>query len=300
MAKPRGRALGVTVAGCLIGLLATSCAGGDRAPTATARADLPAADVVRLAAAGDIAWGPTGAADTARLVRSLDPDAVLTLGDNAYPNGTLQQFRDTYDPTWGTFRDITRPAPGNHDYYTPGAAGYFRYFADRVGGRAYYAWNAGVWRMYSLNCEIACGKGSRPLAWLKADLAKIGGRPALGYVHEPLFTCSTGHDPSPVAKAVWRALDRAGGRILLTGHNHAYERFSRQHADGSPSRRGMREFVVGTGGAVRYPLLDSCRHRQAGVDGADGVLVLRLSADGYHWRFVTVGGKVRDRGRTAL
>ena len=258
------------------------------------------AGAVRIAAAGDIASSPTSAEGTARLVETLAPDAVLTLGDNAYEDGTTAQFQQYYDPTWGRFRDITHPAPGNHDYHTPDAAGYFRYFADQVDGRPFYAWNAGAWRMYSLNCEIPCGKGSRQLRWLRHDLATIGNRPALGYLHEPLFSCSTGHEPSPVSRAIWRALDRSTGEILLTGHNHAYERFTRQHALGQRSVNGVREFVVGTGGAERYPLLSTCRHRQAGVDGTDGVLVLRLSATEYAWRFIGTDGRVRDRGATAI
>lgn len=224
----------------------------------------------------------------------------MTLGDNAYPEGTIAQFRQYYDPTWGRFRDITRPAPGNHEYYTPQAAGYFRYFADQVDGRRYYAWNAGAWRMYSLNCEIACGRGSRQLRWLRHDLAAIGDRPALGYLHEPLFTCSTGHGGSTIARAIWRVLDRNGGRILLSGHNHAYERFARQHALGQRSDSGVREFVVGTGGAERYPLQPRCRNRQSGVDGADGVLLLRLSPVEYSWRFISTDGRVRDRGDTPI
>lgn len=290
--------LAVSIAVALAG-----CAGSapdDKQARAESVRSLAGAATVRVAAAGDIARTETSARGTARLVRSLDPDAVLTLGDNAYPTGAYQQFQQYYDPTWGTFRAITRPAPGNHDYYTSGAAGYFRYFRDEVADRPYYAWNAGVWRMYSLNCEIPCGRGSRQLAWLKRDLDRIGSRPALGYLHEPLFTCSTGHDPSTRARAIWRALDRGSGRILLAGHNHAYERFARQHADGTLSRRGVREFVVGTGGAETYPLLTKCRHRLAGVDGVKGVLVLRLSADGYRWRFVTTRGVVRDHGATSF
>jgi acid phosphatase type 7 len=297
------RGLSLAAALTALGLAGAGCAGGgpDRPPPhAAAAPDLTTATTVRVAAAGDIARTETSARGTARLIRSLGPDAVLTLGDNAYPTGSFQQFQQYYDPTWGTFRAITHPAPGNHDYLTTGAAGYFRYFRDEVGDRPYYAWNAGTWRMYSLNCEIACGRGSRQLAWLEHDLDRIGSRPALGYVHEPLFTCSTGHDPSTLARPIWRALDRASGRILLTGHNHAYERFARQHADGSLSRRGVREFVVGTGGAERYALLRSCRHRLAAVDDSAGVLLLRLSADGYRWRFITTRGVVRDRGATSF
>jgi 3',5'-cyclic AMP phosphodiesterase CpdA len=287
------------VSGAAVFAITAGCAPRSESTGTAAVTHNSTADV-RVAAAGDIAASPTSAEGTARLIESLAPDAVVTLGDNAYTEGSTAQYRTYYNPTWGQFRDITHPAPGNHDYYTADAAGYFRYFADQVGGRPYYAWNAGGWRMYSLNCEIACGKGSAQLRWLRHDLAAIGDRPALGYLHEPLFTCSTGHAPSTKGRGIWRVLDRNGGRILLTGHNHAYERFARQHAFGQLSRNGLREFVVGTGGAERYPLLSSCRHRQAGVDGVDGVLVLRLSPVEYSWRFVGADGRGRDHGTTPI
>jgi acid phosphatase type 7 len=297
--RPPTRLLGAVAAAVA---LAAACAplSVSRGATSALLPERITAGDVRVAAAGDIASTPTNAEGTARLVELLAPDAVLTLGDNAYDDGTTAEFQLYYDPTWGRFLDITHPAPGNHDYHTPDAAGYFRYFAEQVDDQRYYAWNAGAWRMYSLNCEIACGKGSRQLRWLKNDLETIGNRPALGYVHEPLFTCSTGHGPSPVSRALWRALDRSTGEIMLTGHNHAYERFSRQHSLGQRSVHGIREFVVGTGGAERYPLLSTCRHRQAGVDGVDGVLLLRLSATEYAWRFIGTDGRVRDRGATTI
>jgi hypothetical protein len=230
----------------------------------------------------------------------LDPDVVATLGDNAYPDGSIQNFRDYYKPTWGAFRGITRPAPGNHEYHTKRAAGYFRYFADQVRDRRYYAWNAGRWRMYSLNCEITCGKGSRQLAWLKADLRDIGNRPALGYLHEPLFSCSDGHPPVSLAAAIWRALQRANGRILLTGHNHGYERFAPMRADGSPAAGAVREFVVGTGGAEFFPLTEPCAHRQAEAGEVAGVLELTLRRHAYEWRFLRDDHTVLDSGQLSI
>jgi hypothetical protein len=251
---------------------------------------------VTVVAAGDIASSPTSAAGTARLVHELRPDAVITLGDNAYSSGTIADYEHNYAPTWGAFRAITHPAPGNHDYRTAGAAGYFDYFRQQVHGRPYYAWNAGTWRMYSLNCEIPCGTGSPELHWLTRDLAHLGSQPVLAYVHEPLFTCSTGHAPATLAHDIWSVLQRANGRILLTGHNHGYERFGPMAADGTAVPGGIREFVVGTGGAEFYPLRSSCPGREASADQVAGVLELRLAATGYRWRFVAVNGKVLDSG----
>jgi hypothetical protein len=290
--------LALAVGGCASGPT------GDRSQAPSpSRVDVRSAawpDAVRIAAAGDIASSPTSGAGTASLVQSLDPDVVVTLGDNAYPDGSIEDFRSYYEPTWGAFRDITRPAPGNHEYHTPHAAGYFEYFQDQVQGDRYYAWNAGRWRMYSLNCEIACGKGSAQLAWLKKDLDGIGRRPALGYVHEPPFTCSVRHPPEPKAVRLWRALQAANGRIMLTGHNHGYERFATMRADGTRDATALREFVVGTGGAEFFELRSRCAHRQAQAEGVAGVLDLTLRRHGYSWRFVSVDGDVLDSGDRSI
>ncbi len=265
-------------------------------PAAVAGTSLSATSV-KVVAAGDIAAGPDSGRGTARLIGSIGPDAVLTLGDNAYSSGTLSEYLRKYDPTWGRFKKITRPVPGNHEYGTAGAAGYLTYFADQVHGREYYAWNAGSWRMYALNCEIDCGSGSRQLSWLKRDLRMHRDRPALAYIHQPLFTCSTKHSPAREVSAVWAALQRRKGRIMLAGHNHAYERFAKQDASGRRDRDGLRQFVVGTGGAAHYPVESSCRNRQVANDDAFGVLVLNLRPDRYTWKFRSVDGRVVDRGR---
>lgn len=251
---------------------------------------------VTVVAAGDIAKSAAGSRATAQLVRSLRPDAVLTLGDNAYDDGSVSDYADKYDPTWGRFKDITRPVPGNHEYHTEGAGGYFDYFAGQVRGNAYYAWNAGAWRMYALNCEIDCSPQSRQLRWLRRDVAAHGDRPMLAYLHRPRFTCSTRHPPDRDVSALWSVLHRSRGRILLSGHNHAYERFAPLDASGRRDPDGLRQFVVGTGGAGLYRLEQSCRHRLAAADHTTGVLVLRLEPRRFTWRFVSVTGATLDRG----
>lgn len=256
-----------------------------------------AGPTVTVVAAGDIARNPDDGRRTARLIRSIGPDALLPLGDNAYDEGALPEYRRNYDPTWGSFKAITRPIPGNHEYGTSRAAGYFAYFADQVRGRPYYAWTAGRWRLYALNCEIACGAGSAQLTWLGRDLRRHAGRPSLAYVHRPRFTCSTHHPPFPGLTAIWATLQAAHGRVMLAGHNHAYERFAKQSAGGRLHSDGLRQFVVGTGGASAYPVSPSCSHRQAAYDDGPGVLVLRLAADHFTWTFVAAGGRVIDRGR---
>lgn len=299
----RGGALatGLVVAAILM----TGCSVADSSARVSERYDgarvplsveASASGVVTVVAAGDIGKSPESGRATARLIESLNPDAVLTLGDNAYDKGSLEEYRANYQPTWGAFKRITRPVPGNHEYGTSGASGYFDYFGRRVGGRPYYAWNAGAWRMYALNCEVDCGKGSAQLAWLKRDLARNGTRPALAYLHRPRFTCSE-HEPYAGASALWAALQRARGRLMLAGHNHVYERFAKQNARGGFARDGLRQFVVGTGGAAFYGLDTPCARRQAAANDKAGVLVLELRRAGYRWRFVDVDGRVRDQGR---
>ena len=271
--------------------------GEDGTPPVAVAGTKAASGIVTVVAAGDIADDADDGRGTARLIRSMAPDAVLALGDNAYDDGSATEYREKYDPTWGRFKAITRPVPGNHEYHTRGAAGYFEYFRKQVRGNAYYAWDAGSWRMYALNCEIDCGPGSAQLTWLRADLANHANRPALAYVHQPLFTCSTKHGPYQLLKPVWAALQRRSGRIMLAGHNHSYERFAQQDSTGARDADGLRQFVVGTGGKGNYELESSCRHRQAGNDTASGVLKLELGSRFYWWQFISVGGRVLDEGR---
>ncbi|MDQ1617864.1 MAG: acid phosphatase type 7 [Actinomycetota bacterium] len=259
----------------------------------------PGAASVTVVAAGDIGSSPDAGAGTAALVERLKPAVVLTLGDNAYPSGTRQDYAQKYDNTWGAFKDITRPIPGNHEYETRGASGYFDYFRAQVHDQPYYAWDAGTWRMYALNCEIDCGAGSGQAAWLKKDLVAHAGRPALAYVHRPRYTCSTKHDPFPELDAIWATLAGNGGRIMLAGHNHAYERFAPLDARGAPKADGLREFVVGTGGAEAYPVKEPCANREAADDQHHGLLSLDLKADSYTWEFLSEDGQVLDKGEQA-
>ncbi len=287
---------GVALLGLGVGLVLDP----GRATTSTTPATDLGGRALTVVAVGDIAREAADGAGTAALVRDVDPDYLLVLGDAAYDQGSTADYARAYDPWWGDLRPITRPVPGNHDYRSRDAAGYFGYFADQVHGRPYYAWSAAGWRFYALNCEIACGQGSAQLAWLRADLARHPGTPAVGYLHRPRFTCSSGHPADPQVTGIWRALQRRDGRLVLAGHNHGYERFTRLDAAGARDGQGLRQFVVGTGGAEEYPLTGPCPRRQAAADGVDGVLVLRLRAHSYSWRFVAVDGTVLDRGRTRV
>lgn len=266
-------------------------------------------------AAGDIArckhpdprW--SGAAATATLVEwalRADPRAVvLTLGDHTYPNGTAREFADCYAPTWGRFRKRTWPTPGNHEYNTKDALPYFDYFGDRargVDGNGYYSLRLGSWLLVSLNSNLKGERHAAQLAWLRAELENSTASCTLAFWHHPSFSSGGHRGPGRMTDA-WDILHRAGAELVLSGHDHDYERFAPQDARGRPDRaRGLRQFVVGTGGAYATPFLrirDNSEVREASFDG---VLRLRLLADGYEWQFLAAepervpAGATLDRG----
>ncbi len=258
-------------------------------------------------AAGDIAdCRVTPAADSAALVTArlvaaqLSPNTrVLTLGDNTYPIGSAAEFRNCYAPTWGQFLSATHPAPGNHDYLTPGALGYYQYFGERAGPgqRGYYRVQLGAWRIFSLNSALKDPQQKQAqLAWLKQELASTASACTLAYWHHPVFS-SGGHGSDPRMTEVWQLLEAAGTDLILSGHDHHYERFAKQNIRGEAAANGIREFVVGTGGTPLTPLLLRRNNSEAVNNTVHGVLKLNLSDDGYDWDFLpVVPGSFVDRG----
>lgn len=257
--------------------------------------------------AGDIATC-TGSGDraTARLIDDI-PGIVMTAGDNVYPSGTPSQFRDCYDPTWGRFLDRTRPALGNHDWATAGAAGYFGYFGRRAGParRGYYAFNAGTWRIYvmdSTRCYFggdasSCGRGSAQWEWLKADLLERPRSCVMAVWHHPRYS-SGSHGNSRKVRPLMKLLYDAGAEIVVNGHDHIYERFAPARPDGRPDPTGgIRQFIVGTGGGGRYALRPQTAVNSVVRDNSSyGVLRLDLDESGYAWRFLRVDGRPGDAG----
>jgi len=245
-----------------------------------------------VAVAGDIAGSGAGDEATARLLDALRPTVVLTTGDNAYPDGTRADFDAYYDPTWGRHKAITRPTPGNHDYHTTGAAGYFGYFGSAAGDptKGYYSFNVGAWHLIALNSEIAHHTASSQLAWLKSDLAASGAKCTLAYWHKPRFTAG-GYSDFTEYTPFWQALYDANADVVVNGHDHNYQRYTRLNPAGAvDTARGIREFVVGTGGRSHYALRPDSR-RLAGNDNTFGVLQMTLHATSFDWSFVPEAGK---------
>jgi hypothetical protein len=283
-------------------LLAACGGGGDGGGRTT-----PPVVGFNIVAAGDIAQcgdGPaaaSGAARTAALVAAQDA-LVLTLGDNAYQDGTATEFANCYHPTWGAFKDRTRPGIGNHEYYTAGAEGYFGYFGAQAGPdrRGYYSFDHGGWHFIALNSMIDTSAQSPQYQWLAADLASSRDTLCtIAYWHFPAFSSGTTHGSYAKMKPIFDALYAAGVDIVLSGDEHQYERFAPQTADGvADAARGIRQFVVGTGGAQLYPLGPPLPNSEVRDNTTHGVLRLTLGQDGYTWQFVPVGnGEPRDVGR---
>ncbi len=255
-------------------------------------------------AAGDIVDCKTlaGSEATANLLDHI-PGTVLPIGDLAYPDGSDDNFK-CYHKTWGRHKARTRPAPGNHEYHTPGAAGYLKYFGKVAGepGHAYYSFDLGSWHIISLNRECTaiggCQKGSPEEQWLSEDLRKNSSRCILAFWHVPLFSSGDEHGNAPEMKAFWLDLYAAGADIVLNGHDHDYERFAPQNPDGvADPQRGIREFVVGTGGKSQRGFRSPLPTSEVRSNTTFGVLQVDLHPQGYEWKFIPVaGGKFTDSG----
>jgi uncharacterized protein YjdB len=249
----------------------------------------PSASVV-LVGAGDIA--DCDAQPTAALLDNI-PGTVFTAGDNAYPDGTAADYASCYDPSWGRHKARTRPAPGNHDYNTSGATGYYAYFGALAGpaGRGYYSYDLGAWHIVSLNSNVSMSAGSAQETWLRADLAASTKTCTIAYWHHPRFSSGSNHGSSTQSAGVWQALYDAGAEIVISGHDHEYERFAPQtpSAAADPAR-GIREFIVGTGGAGLYSFATPLPNSEVRDDTSFGVLKLTLSNGSYTWEFIPIAG----------
>jgi hypothetical protein len=257
-----------------------------------------AADPV-LVGAGDIASCDdlAGAEATAKLIDRV-PGTVFAVGDLAYPDGTDEQFAKCYGPTWGRFKDRTRPVPGNHEYHSDGASGYARFFGVAAGdpAKGYYSYDLGKWHILALNSECAavggCDAKSAQGQWMRADLAAHPDVCTLAYFHKPFFSSGAKHGPDPEMKPLWEALYTAGADIVIGGHDHHYERFAPQDPDGHANPRGIREFVVGTGGKNSHRELGAPQpNSEARNADTYGVLKLTLHPTGYDWEFIPESGK---------
>lgn len=272
--------------------------GGGRQDGADTFPNLPL-DAPVLVGAGDIATcGSPGAEETAKLLDQIE-GIVFTSGDNAYEEGKKQEYFSCYEPTWGRHKERTRPSPGNHKCKTSDAHPYFEYFEENAGptGRGYYSYDAGTWHIVSLNSNISARAGSAQVRWLREDLATHPAKCTLACWHHPVFS-SGKHGNDARRREVWRVLYEFGADVVVNGHDHIYERFAPQTPDGAFDEvKGIREFIVGTGGKSLYRFGTIRANSQVRDNSAFGVLKLTLHTTRYDWEFIPIAGHTfRDSG----
>ena len=250
-------------------------------------------------------------AEVGALLQRESPDQVLGLGDYQYEEPQAADYRNVFDPHFGEFRSVTRPALGNQEYKVHEANTFHDYFGG-VPDNGWYSYDLGSWHAVVLNsnCALAggCEIDSPQVEWLRADLADHADQCVIAYWHHPRW--STGLNGSDSRTDVfWRVLADADADVVLAGHDHNYERFDPLDADGVPDPAGVRSFVVGTGGQAVYApddvagggdLAGGRRAEAAGsavrVDDRFGALFLTLEADGFEWQFIDIGGTTVDTG----
>jgi acid phosphatase type 7 len=278
-----------------------------------------------IAAAGDIACGPAnpnynagagtaGACQqraTANLLATRPLDAILPLGDLQYDDPSLSGFLTSYDPTWGRWRQISHPIVGNHEYDNQlGGQGYWDYWngtgANKgpagVRGRGWYSFDLGSWHLVALNsnCDIvSCRRHSRQMKWLRRDMRKHKGHCVLAYMHHPKFSSGL-YEEHQSTGAIWKLLFRRGADVILTGHDHIYERFAPIGPSGRlRGRRGITEFTAGTGGYVPFSIASPRAANSRFASASFGVLFMRLAQRSFHWSLVDIGGATLDEGDQA-
>ena len=259
---------------------------------------LESSEVV-VAGAGDICDStPADCASTSDLIVAINPTAVFTAGDNAYTSGTLTEYTTRYDPSWGRFKDLTSPTPGNHEYLTAGASGYFDYF-NGVGAqtgpagdrsRGYYSFDVGEWHFIALNTMSGGSVSSTQLAWLDQDLAANTKPCTAAYFHHPLESRGV-YTGSTSVKPLYDRLYAAKADLVLVGHDHNYQRYARMTPGLVAASDGLRQVIVGTGGRDFYAISGTHPLLVASQAHTWGVLKLTLTADGYTGEFVPVAGK---------
>lgn len=306
-------------------ILLTACGAQPKRPVTTAAItpspelqalisrDLSPDDAL-LIGAGDIAKCGNeheNAVKTAAMIELFPSATVFAAGDIAYRNGTVNEFQDCYDTSWGNFKDRTKPAPGNHDYgiYSfpkrNNAKPYFAYFGTNADpentGLGFYAYDLGSWHIVSLNSMA--GKAGAPtmaeqVKWLEDNLAGSDKPCILAYWHHPLFSSGEHgdqpNDPGRFMQPLWKVLLQHKADVILNGHDHHYERFALQDTNKKPTDMGIRQFIVGTGGGEERGLGIIEDNSEVQVAGVYGALLMTLHPNSYEWHFINADGTVGD------
>jgi hypothetical protein len=270
--------------------------------TASAAKPKPSPSIL---AAGDIAACDTSGDEATAALLARHKGTVVSLGDHVYEYATAADFAKCYRPTWGRHKARTRPVIGDHEYFQPGASAYFDYFGAAAGprGKGYYSYDLGRWHVVALNTNCAqvggCSRGSPEERWLRADLAAHRNRCTLVFMHHPRFSSGSIHGDNPNMRDFWKAAYDHRVELVVSGNEHVYERFSPQTPDGRRDfARGIRQFVVGTGGRSHYPLGTIRPNSKVRNNDTFGLLKLSLHRAAFSWKFLPVAGaRFSDAGR---
>ena len=302
-----GSVASVTQSGLVTGLgagIATiSATAGGKTGRSTITVTAPPPPGVTLLAAGDISTCTNNNDEaTAQLLDANPQGLVALLGDNVYDDGTKAEYDACYHPTWGRHKSRTMPSAGNHEYNTPNGAGYYEYFGSAAGdpAKGYYSYDHGDWHIIVLNSNIARDGTSAQIQWLRGDLAaNVGKACTLAYWHHPRFSSAL-HGNNSSVQTFWDVLYEFDADVILAGHDHSYERFAPQTGSGAAdAARGIRGFVVGTGGRSHYALNTLKANSEVFNGTTYGILKLTLSASSYTWQFLPVAGQTFTDSGTA-
>ena len=258
---------------------------------------------VTLAAVADIAiCGQESDDQTAALIADWNAEIIIA-GDANNEDGTLWQYQNCFEPSWGQYFDKIHTVAGNHDYYSDPINNYYTYFGDRAGeaGKGYYSFDLGDWHIVGLNSNcgyVPCGASSEQVAWLKQDLAENQDRCTLAFWHVPRWNSGPAKHANWV-QPFWYELYKGGAEIVINGHDHHYERTGKIDAEGLPDKQnGLIEFIVGTGGAGHYYLEDAFAFSEKMIFGEFGVLKLTLEPERFQWQFISIENEVLDEGES--
>ncbi len=245
--------------------------------------------------------------ETYELAKSLDPQSVLLLGDLQYSVGALDQFNNNFDKTWGQFLDISYPTPGNHEHETPGANGYYKYFSKSPHYQkikeGYYSFDLGGWHIISLDstCDKTnnCSADSQQIKWLEQDLSKNNTKCTLAFWHYPRYTSGRYFSQGSYkdyTEQFWQKLSAYKADVVLSGHDHIYERFASLDSSGNSDKTGIKQFVAGSGGRSLYERKITQNNTDFISDDNYGVLELELEPSKYSWKFHNLDNKILDSG----
>jgi 3',5'-cyclic AMP phosphodiesterase CpdA len=316
MALSRKTAGSIALAACAVIVVLLVTRDSSTAPAAGSKVKattvLPAAkpsDHPTVAAIGDITCeagavmsvGTCQQKAVADAIIKAKPDSVWLLGDIQYLNGELSQFRSQFQPAFGALRKRWRPAPGNHEYYTPNASGYYEFFGKSAGPyqRGFYSFDIGKWHVVSLNgnCDVIdCKANSFQAKWLRSDLKRHSNKCTAAYWHQPLFSSGKEHGSDPLVRPLWKILGDRKADLILGGHDHDFEVFARQDESGKRDPKGPVEIVAGTGGKSWYQFAKPQPNSKVRIGNTFGFLSLTLNPKAFDWRYISKDSKVLARG----